>query len=98
MFLSTPYDFEAVDYLDEFMSVFKISSSDLTNIPFIKYVAGKNKPILLSTGASTIKEIKDAVKAIAVDKINDGSLDSIQKIKIIDEVLGTDLYNLLVNG
>ena len=64
MFLSTPYDFEAVDYLDEFMSVFKISSSDLTNIPFIKYVAGKNKPILLSTGASTIKEIKDAVKAI----------------------------------
>ena len=50
--------------VDEFMSVFKISSSDLTNIPFIKYVAGKNKPILLSTGASTIKEIKDAVKAI----------------------------------
>lgn len=64
LFMSTPYDFEAADYLDEFMSVFKISSSDLTNIPFIKYVAGKNKPILLSTGASTLKEIKDAVKAI----------------------------------
>ena len=64
MFLSTPFDFEAVDYLDEFMDVYKISSSDLTNIPFIKYIAGKNKPILLSTGASTLKEIREAVNAI----------------------------------
>lgn len=64
MFLSTPYDFESVDYLDEFMDIFKISSSDLTNIPFIKYVANKNKPILLSTGASTLKEIKDAIAVI----------------------------------
>ncbi|WP_407392081.1 N-acetylneuraminate synthase family protein [Methanobrevibacter sp.] len=64
MFLSTPFDFESVDYLDEFMDVYKISSSDLTNIPFIKYIASKNKPILLSTGASTLKEIKEAVNAI----------------------------------
>ena len=64
MFLSTPFDFDSVDYLDEFMDIYKISSSDLTNIPFIKYIAGKNKPILLSTGASTMKEIKDAVRAI----------------------------------
>lgn len=64
MFLSTPFDFDSVDYLDEFMDIYKISSSDLTNIPFIKYIASKNKPILLSTGASTLKEIKEAVKAI----------------------------------
>lgn len=64
MFLSTPFDFESVDYLDEFMDVYKISSSDLTNIPLIKYIASKNKPILLSTGASTLREIKEAVKAI----------------------------------
>ena len=63
-FLSTPFDFESVDYLDEFMDIYKISSSDLTNIPFIKYIASKNKPILLSTGASTINEIKEAVSAI----------------------------------
>ena len=56
-FMSTPFDFESVDYLDEFMDIFKISSSDLTNIPFIKYIASKNKPILLSTGAATINEI-----------------------------------------
>ena len=64
MFLSTPFDFESVVYLDEFMDIYKISSSDLTNIPFIKYIASKNKPILLSTGASTLKEIKNAVEAI----------------------------------
>ena len=64
MFLSTPFDFDSVDYLDEFMDIYIISSSDLTNIPFIKYVASKNKPILLSTGAATMREIKEAVKAI----------------------------------
>ena len=63
-FMSTPFDFESVDYLDEFMDIYKISSSDLTNIPFIKYIASKNKPILLSTGAATINEIKQAVNAI----------------------------------
>ena len=64
MFLSTPFDFDSVDYLDELMDIYTVSSSDLTNIPFIKYIASKNKPILLSTGAATLKEIKDAVKAI----------------------------------
>ena len=63
-FLSTPLDFESVDYLDEFMDIYNISSFDITNIPFIKYIASKNKPILLSTGASTIREIKQAVSAI----------------------------------
>ncbi|MCI7291653.1 MAG: N-acetylneuraminate synthase family protein [Methanobrevibacter woesei] len=64
MFLSTPFDFEAIEFLDDLMDVYKISSSDLTNIPFIKAIALKNKPIILSTGASTLKEIKEAVNAI----------------------------------
>lgn len=64
MFLSTPFDFEAIDFLDDLMDVYKVSSSDLTNIPFIKAIALKNKPIILSTGASTLKEIKEAVNAI----------------------------------
>ena len=63
-FLSTPLDFESADYLDEFMDIYPISSSDLTNIPFIQYIAKKNKPILLLTGAATLNEIKQAVKAI----------------------------------
>ena len=64
MFMSTPFDFESADYLDDLMSVYKVSSSDLTNIPFIQYIAAKNKPILLSTGASTLNEIKQAILAI----------------------------------
>lgn len=64
VFLSTPNDFESVDYLDEFMNIYNISSSDLTNIPFIKHVASKNKPILLSTGGATIGEINRAVRVI----------------------------------
>jgi N-acetylneuraminate synthase len=64
IFMSTPFDFESADYLEKLMPVYKISSSDITNHPFIEYIAGKKKPILLSTGASNIKEIKDAVKVI----------------------------------
>lgn len=63
-FLSTAFDFESADYLDELMEVYKISSSDLSNIPFIEYQAKKNKPILLSVGASNEEEIERAVEAI----------------------------------
>lgn len=64
VFLSTPLDFDSADYLDEFLDVYQISSSDITNIPFIQHIAKKNKPILLSTGAATMIEIKNAIKAI----------------------------------
>lgn len=64
MFLSTPLDIESADYLEEFMDIYPIASSDLTNIPFIQYIARKNKSILLLTGGATLNEIKNAVKAI----------------------------------
>lgn len=63
-FCSTPFDFESADYLDPMMNVYKISSSDVTNIPFIKYIAKKEKPIILSTGASNADEIHAAVTCI----------------------------------
>ncbi len=63
-FLSTAFDYESADYLDGLMNVYKISSSDLSNIPFIEYQARKNKPVLLSIGASDEEEISRAVKAI----------------------------------
>ena len=64
IFLSTPFFEEAVDFLYKVVPAFKISSSDITNIPFIKYIARKGKPILLSTGASTLSEVSEAVNAI----------------------------------
>lgn len=63
-FFSTAFDFESADYLDELMDVYKISSSDLSNLPFIEYQAKKGKTILLSTGASTMEEIHRAVDVI----------------------------------
>ncbi|WP_296887090.1 N-acetylneuraminate synthase family protein [uncultured Methanobrevibacter sp.] len=63
-FLSAPLDYESADYLDEFMDIYPIASSDLTNIPFIQYIAKKNKPMLLLTGAATLNEVKIAVRAI----------------------------------
>jgi N-acetylneuraminate synthase len=60
-FLSTPFDFEAADFLDDLMPVFKISSSDITNKPFIEFICEKRKPVILSTGASYLHEIEEAV-------------------------------------
>ncbi|CAM2760966.1 N-acetylneuraminate synthase family protein [Hathewaya histolytica] len=64
IFMSTPFDFESADYLNELMPIYKISSSDLTNLPFIKHIAKKGKPVFISTGAATIGEIESAVNAI----------------------------------
>lgn len=71
-FCSTAFDFESADYLDKMMNVYKISSSDLTNLPFIEHQAKKGKPILLSVGASNIDEIELAVQTIR--KYNDQPL------------------------
>ncbi len=63
-FISTPFDIESADFLDDMMDVYKISSSDLTNKPFIEYICKFNKPIILSTGASSLHEIQEAVSWI----------------------------------
>ena len=63
-FLSTPFDIESADYLYDLMNIYKISSSDLNNIPFIEYQAKKNKPIIISTGASQEEEIDRAIDKI----------------------------------
>lgn len=63
-FLSTPFDIESADFLNEMMDVYKVSSSDITNKPFIEYLCKFNKPIILSTGASSLSEIVEAVSWI----------------------------------
>ena len=60
-FLSTPFDDRAVDFLSPLMSCFKVASADITNVPLLRKIAKKGKPILLSTGASTLAEIEMAV-------------------------------------
>ena len=63
-FLSTPFDVESAKFLNDMMGVFKISSSDLTNLPFIKYLCDFGKPIILSTGAAYKWEVVQAVEQI----------------------------------
>jgi N-acetylneuraminate synthase len=63
-FLSTPFDDAAIDFLDPIMPFFKVASADLTNIPFLRRVAAKRKPVVLSTGASTLGEVDIAVAAL----------------------------------
>ena len=64
-FLSTPFDEESANMLVEIgIKGFKVASSDITNHPFLEFLAKKKLPILLSSGASTINEIKEAVRVI----------------------------------
>ena len=64
VFLSTPFDFEAVDLLEPLVPAYKIASADITNLKLLDYIAKKGKPILLSTGASNISEIWKAIETI----------------------------------
>jgi sialic acid synthase SpsE len=59
-FLSTPFDVESAEFLNDLVDVFKISSSDITNRPFIEFISSFGKPIVLSTGASELEEIVEA--------------------------------------
>ena len=63
-FISTPFDESAVDYLNPLVPFFKISSSDITNIPLLRKISKKKKPIILSTGAASINEIRNALKVL----------------------------------
>ncbi len=65
IFLATPFDSGSADFLQQLgVHAFKISSGDLTNLPLLRQVANFKKPIILSTGMSTLKEVGDAVENI----------------------------------
>ncbi|MFC1926811.1 N-acetylneuraminate synthase [Chloroflexota bacterium] len=65
IFLSTPFDKESVDLLNELgVPAFKIGSGEMTNLPLIKHVAKKGKPVILSTGMSTLTEVEEALQVI----------------------------------
>lgn len=64
-FLSSPFDRRSVDLLDRLgVPAFKIASGEITNFPLLKYIAAKGKPIILSTGMSTLEEVEDALDVI----------------------------------
>lgn len=63
-FMSTPFDLDAVEFLEPLVPAFKIASADVTNVPLLRKVAKTGKPVILSTGASTLPEIEFAIETL----------------------------------
>jgi N-acetylneuraminate synthase len=64
IFLSTPFDEESVDFLDEIVPAFKVPSGEITNLPFLSHIARKGKPMIVSTGMANLVEVELAMRTI----------------------------------
>lgn len=70
-FTSTPFDYASADYLEDMVDFYKISSSDLSNLPFIRHIGSKGKPVYISVGAAYLSEVDEAVRALSEVGCND---------------------------
>jgi N,N'-diacetyllegionaminate synthase len=65
MFFSTPFDLESVKLLDDLgLEIFKIPSGEITNLPYLRAIARLNKKVVLSTGMSTMQEVREAFEVL----------------------------------
>ena len=98
-FLSTPFDLEAVDFLDNLVKYFKVASADLTNYPLLERIASKKKPIILSLGASTITEIKSTISFLEKKGCKDlALLHCILNYPTINKNANLEKINFLINN
>jgi N-acetylneuraminate synthase len=63
-YFTSPYDYEAIEYVDPYIPAYKIGSGEIDWIEALEHMASKGKPVILATGASTIGEVQRAVHAI----------------------------------
>lgn len=83
-FMSTPFDLVSIDLLAEIgQDYFKVPSGEITNLPYLRKIAEKSVPVILSTGMSTIPEIQDAIDILTGNSIKYPSKSSLTKDDII---------------
>lgn len=63
-YFTSPYDVDSVNHVDKYVDLYKIGSGDITWLKIIEFIAGKNKPVLLATGASDIEDVKRAMNTL----------------------------------
>ena len=68
LFMSTLFDVDAVDKFDSLLKVYKVSSSDINNVPLLRKIGKKKKHTIISTGASSVSEIKFAIRTLKLPK------------------------------
>lgn len=61
-YFTSPYDFNSVDHVNPYVNVYKIGSGDITWLEIIDYIAKKNKPVIIASGASTLEDVKRAMR------------------------------------
>ncbi len=91
-FFTSPYSLELVDHVDPFVPAYKVGSGDITWLEIIRYIAGKGKPVILASGASTMDDVQravraglDATSALALMQCNTnytGTLDNFRHIQL----------------
>ena len=91
LFMTSAYSIELVDYVSRYQSAYKIGSGDITWHEELIHIAKKKKPVLLATGASTLKEVIAAVKLISkynknlvLMQCNTNYTNSIQNLKYLN--------------
>jgi N,N'-diacetyllegionaminate synthase len=70
-FLSTGFDFDSIDLLDSLNTpFFKIPSGEITNKPYLRHIASKHKPVIMSTGMADLDEVKAAVDVLVTSGVD----------------------------
>ena len=70
-FLSTAFDHDSIDLLGELnIPLFKIPSGEITNLPYLRHIGGMGKMIIMSTGMSTLDEVRDSIKILMMEGVD----------------------------
>lgn len=73
-YLSTPFDFESIDFLNDLCGFWKVPSGEIINVPYLERIAKTKKPVIMSTGIGTMEEISNAIRILEANGTPDITL------------------------